>query len=402
MFTIQNDNCSGQTISSSSLCTIDLAFLPASKGTMSAELTIPSDDPDTPELNVPLSGEGIKTKVDLPRTGQTTSYATGDDGHIQAGGVWPDPRFVDNGDGTMTDNLTGLMWLKDGSCFGKKKWKDALSSIKDFNINPDNYNCDEYVANYTDWHLPNINELQSLINYGEPDISKWLISQGFTNMQGSYYSYYWSSTTFHDMTSSAWIITLKGSWRMEWPKDNRYNIWPVRIGTEPVDLPRTGQTRSYATGDDGHIQAGVDWPDPRFVDNGDGTMTDNLTGLMWLKDGSCFGKKKWNDALSSIENFNINPDNYNCDEYLTNYTDWRLPNINEIESLINYGEADISNWLNSQGLTNVESSYYWSSTTKSAYSKRAGVVKFDGNVVTDKYKTDILFIWPVRAGIVNP
>jgi len=46
-------------MSSSSQCAIDLAFLPASEGAMSAELTIPSNDPDTPELNVPLSGEGI-------------------------------------------------------------------------------------------------------------------------------------------------------------------------------------------------------------------------------------------------------------------------------------------------------------------------------------------------------
>ena len=67
-------------------------------------------------------------KVNLPKTGQTSCWDTdgnkiscpntGEDGEIQAGTNWPSPRFTDTGDGTVTDNLTGLMWLKDGNCFG--------------------------------------------------------------------------------------------------------------------------------------------------------------------------------------------------------------------------------------------------------------------------------------------
>ena len=63
-----------------------------------------------------------------------------------------------------------------------------------------------------------------------------------------------------------------------------------------VDLPKTGQTKCYdtsgaeipcaETGQDGDIQAGVPWPEPRFTDNGDGTMMDNLTGLMWTKNAN--------------------------------------------------------------------------------------------------------------------
>lgn len=49
------------------------------------------------------------------------------------------------------------------------------------------------------------------------------------------------------------------------------------------EVPRTGQITSYAAGDDGDIQAGLSLPEPRFTDNGDGTVTDNLTGLIWLK-----------------------------------------------------------------------------------------------------------------------
>ena len=54
------------------------------------------------------------------KTGQTVSYALGDDGDLQKGVMWPVPRFTDNGSGTVTDNLTGLIWLKDANCFGSQ------------------------------------------------------------------------------------------------------------------------------------------------------------------------------------------------------------------------------------------------------------------------------------------
>jgi len=57
-----------------------------------------------------------------------------------------------------------------------------------------------------------------------------------------------------------------------------------------VNLPRTGQLIAYYPGDDGDIQAGVGWPTPRFTDNGDGTVMDNLTGLVWLQDVNCINR----------------------------------------------------------------------------------------------------------------
>ncbi|HEY6999536.1 MAG TPA: hypothetical protein VH851_16480 [Candidatus Binatia bacterium] len=57
----------------------------------------------------------------VPRTGQTTSYATGDDGALRKGVVPPSPRFSDNANGTVIDNLTELIWLKDADCFGPPK-----------------------------------------------------------------------------------------------------------------------------------------------------------------------------------------------------------------------------------------------------------------------------------------
>ena len=84
-----------------------------------------------------LSGTAdASSGIVVPVTGQTTIYYPGDDGEIQSGLIWPDPRFTDNGDGTVTDNLTGLIWLKDGNCFGRNMWEDSLDIIDTFKINP--------------------------------------------------------------------------------------------------------------------------------------------------------------------------------------------------------------------------------------------------------------------------
>ena len=66
----------------------------------------------------------------------------------------------------------------------------------------------------------------------------------------------------------------------------------------PAPVEKTGQTTSYATGDDGDLEKGVSWPNPRFTDNLDGTITDNLTGLIWLKDANCFGYRNWGEAIT--------------------------------------------------------------------------------------------------------
>ncbi len=62
-------------------------------------------------------------------------------------------------------------------------------------------------------------------------------------------------------------------------------------------VPKTGQVTSYSPGDDGDLQRGVPWPNPRFTDNADGTVTDNLTGLIWLKNANAFGAWDWTDPL---------------------------------------------------------------------------------------------------------
>jgi len=112
----------------------------------------------------------------------------------------------------------------------------------------------------------------------------------------------------------------------------------------PAAVPRTGQSTCYNaggtqidcpnTGQDGDKLAGVAPPVPRFVDNGNGTVTDKLTGLIWLKNANCFGTKTWQQALDSANNLA----NGQCS--LTDGStvgQWRLPNVKELQSLINFG-----------------------------------------------------------------
>jgi uncharacterized protein DUF1566 len=156
--------------------------------------------------------------ANLPQTGQSKCYHqdgyemecpnTGQDGDIKAGVAWPAQRFTDNADGTITDNLTGLMWLKDAECLGSILWQAALDDANDFNQDPASYNCHQYnhqALSYTDWRVPNINELASLVNAGEAVQATWLNDSGFYNMTGG--DYYWSSTTFVGNSNKyAWAI----------------------------------------------------------------------------------------------------------------------------------------------------------------------------------------------------
>jgi parallel beta-helix repeat protein len=151
--------------------------------------------------------------VSLPKTGQTKCYDaygneitctnTGQDGDIQAGAAWPDPRFTVSAD-CVTDNLTGLIWAKNGNLPNETKtWQEALDYAASLNNGAG-------LCGYHNWHLPNMIELESLLNAGVKNsyLWNWLNEQGFTNVQSAIY---WSSTT--DVRSgitnyNAWTIDM--------------------------------------------------------------------------------------------------------------------------------------------------------------------------------------------------
>ncbi len=166
----------------------------------------------------PGKGKGPKVKtVPLARTGQITSYAPGDDGDLQMGVLSPTPRFTDNGDGTATDRLTGLTWTKDGSLyFGQ--WLGALDT------------CNSYsVGDLDDWRMPNIRELESLLDYEQ--VSPMLpLGHPFTNIQLG--DPYWSSTTnaYFDTYHDAFAVDMNSGLLRAWPKLSGGYVLCVRGG----------------------------------------------------------------------------------------------------------------------------------------------------------------------------
>ena len=115
--------------------------------------------------------------------------------------------------------------------------------------------------------------------------------------------------------------------------------------TYPAPVPQTGQTlcvdeggpiNCAGTGQDGDLQAGLALPTPRFTDNGDGTVTDNANSLRWLKDVGCLGAPSFTDSFNVVASLNGGAD-MSCSEYSPGtFGDWRIPNIKELLSLVNY------------------------------------------------------------------
>ena len=147
-----------------------------------------------------------KAKAPVAKTGQTISYAVGDDGDLQKGVPLPIPRFTDQKNGAVTDNLTGLIWLRQMDCIGQETWYSALES------------CNTLAAGQCgltdgsiqgDWRLPNIKEFTSLVDYSkvDPVLSSGHPFQGNVNF-GTWW--WWTSTTnaSNDLTIAAWAIEL--------------------------------------------------------------------------------------------------------------------------------------------------------------------------------------------------
>ena len=133
---------------------------------------------------------------------------------------------------------------------------------------------------------------------------------------------------------------------------------------------------------------------PRFTDNLDGTVIDNQTGLIWLKEANCFGLRTWNNALSDCNGLSAGW----CG--LTDGSiagDWRLPNYRELFSLVDAGNYNPV-LPTGHPFNNVQSHDYWSSTTDAILTGNAWIVLMDYGFINQGFKNDSFYAWPVRGG----
>ncbi len=283
--------------------------------------------------------------------------------------------FIDNSDGTITDNATGLMWSQADSGEGLN-WQETLAWVQQRNT--------ETYLGYSDWRLPNAKELQSIVDYTrspsttssaaiDPLFSVTPITDeaGDTN-----YPFFWTSTTHLDgppetgyavylsfgealgyMPSPTgvyeWVdIHGAGAQRSD-PKSGDPADYPTGHGPQGdairiynyVRLVRTEKAAyNYVVVDTGQDacysntvaitapspgsafygqDAQYDGVQPSYLDNGDGTITDLNTGLMWQKTPG--DKATYDEAVAAADTFT-----------LAGYDDWRLPTIKELYSLIDF------------------------------------------------------------------
>ena len=353
------------------------------------------------------AADSSQSAAPVEKTGQATSYAAGDDGALEWGVDWPTPRFTDNGDGTVSDNLTGLVWTEDARCFDGKYWDHALDRCNNLESGGCGLSDGSIVG---DWRLPNIRELLSLVDMGEYDP---VLPKGhpFSNV---FLHYYWASTTqMPPLTGDSWCVDFSTGLVTHSNQSGNYSVWCVRDESKkraaasswqgaPVD--KTGQTASMGTRDDGDLQRGVAWPVPRFTDGGDGTVTDNLTGLVWMDDGACLGQELWPDALSVCNTLASG----SCDlSDGSSPGDWRLPNRKELLSLAHLGHfnpglpdtAGPGHWTAGDPFAHLILTWYWSSTTFAENPDNAWMVDIYWAILSH-YDNKIAdhYVWCVRGG----
>jgi hypothetical protein len=283
--------------------------------TTSTELTYPIVDTnqgltydDSGQIEAPAEGEAFY--------GQDAQYT----GNV--------PSYTDNGDGTITDNVTGLMWAQELSDYSMS-WEDASSYVEDLTL-----------GGYSDWRLPTVKELWSLRDF----------SQGWP----------WLDTDYFHLVGDGTDARQQHSW-----SSNLYLVESEYQNEQVVGDPAfivndwTGHIKAmsgnrFVRAVRGDTTYGVN----DFVDNGDGTVSDNATGLMWSQDDSGVGLD-WESALSYAENATV-----------AGYDDWRLPNAKELQSIADYSgtfPAIDTSVFNVTELTNIKGQtdypFYWSSSS---------------------------------------
>lgn len=224
------------------------------------------------------------------------------------------PSYKDNGDGTISDTNTGLMWVKARG--SKATWNDAIAGAG---------KCK--VGDYSDWRIPTIKELYSLINFAGG--CHGAIENSRPYLDTKYFDFVYGDESkgeriidSQDWSATEYIgKTMNGN-----PTVFGVNFADGRIKGYPKEMRRRESTKTntlYTR----YVRGNSAYGNNDFKDNGDGTITDRATGLIWPKADSGAGLN-WESALAWVQK-------KNAEKYL-GHNDWRLPNAKELLSIVDY------------------------------------------------------------------
>ncbi|MDM8564112.1 DUF1566 domain-containing protein [Candidatus Halobeggiatoa sp. HSG11] len=313
----------------------------------------------------------------LPDTGQTYCYDAnepvscpapdaafyGQDAQYQGNAM----SYTNNGDSTITDNVTGLMWQKSPDTDGdgdinaddKLSYTDAMTY------------CDNLaLAGYSDWQLPDIKQAYSLIDFNGEDSSRYSgtdTSGLIPFIDTDYFDFGYGDTNAGERIIDAQYASVTQYVSTTMNGDQTMfgvNFADGRIKGYGMSLH--GQDKTFYVS---CVRGNSNYGQNSFTDNSDGTITDSTTDLMWSQDDS-ESVRDWEQTLAWVEQ-------QNATNYL-GYSNWRLPNVKELQSLIDYtrspdttSSAAIDPLFNATAITNEDGAsdypYYWSSTTHISY-----------------------------------
>ena len=271
------------------------------------------------------------------------------------------PAYRDNGDGTITDPVTGLMWQKDPG--PKKTFDEAVAGASACRV-----------GGYDDWRLPSIKELYSLILFSGEDVDPQSTDTSDLKpfIDRDHFGFVYGDPAKGERiidsqmaTSTKYVsTTMRGNETMF-----GVNFADGRIKGYPTGPGRPGRpSKGYYVF---YVRGNTEYGKNDFHDNNDGTIADRATGLTWAKLDSGHlkagenqdGKLNWEQALRWAEDL----------EY-AGYSDWRLPNIKELQSIVDYTRSPDTTQSAAidpifsvtpirDALGEVNYPFYWSSTT---------------------------------------
>lgn len=277
---------------------------PTATGTFADIVITVSDGTDNDSLDaftITVSSNAVAQSFIVLKTGQTSSVTANDDGTYQAGTAKSLSRSGDS----VTDNATGLMWA-DSTDIASDTYTWAGAAAYCDGLSQDGYD---------DWRMPTLHEMTTIVDYGTGDNA---LESVFVNSSASYY---WTS---NEKGSNAYIVGMFQGDDVYTPQTDTFYVRCVR-----QDMTGAGELSR---------------------DAGTETITDSTNNLMW-EDGATAASNtlSWTNAISYCENLDF-----------ASHADWRLPNINELRSIMDYSATGNTNAL----FENVNTSgNYWSSTT---------------------------------------